>query len=125
VENVHFAGCFTEPACAAYDRWVHWFRETVRRNQGDLDIGPRLPGLLRGAGLTSVGVRVAQPAQCDGPTKQLQQMWLAKTRAAILAAGVATANEFDAAHTELNAFTDDPSTIVASPRMIQSWGRRA
>jgi hypothetical protein len=110
---------------AAYHDWVAWFREAVRRNRGDLDIGPRLPGLLRPAGLTSVGVRVAQPAYCDGPAKQLQQMSMEKTRDAILAAGVTTAAEFDAAHAELRAFTDDPTTIVAAPRVIQGWGRRA
>jgi ubiquinone/menaquinone biosynthesis C-methylase UbiE len=125
VEDVDFAGCFTEPACAAYNRWVSWFREAVRRNNGDLDIGPRLPGLLRLAGLTNVGVRVAQPAFLDGPAKQLQQMSMEKTRAAVLAAGVASADEYDAAHTELKAFTDDPATLVASPRIIQAWGRRA
>jgi precorrin-6B methylase 2 len=125
VEDVHFAGCFTEPACAAYNRWVEWFRETVRHNNGDLDIGPRLPGLLRTAGLTSVGVRVAQPAYLDGLPKQLQQMSMEKVRPAILAAGVVSADDYDAAHAELKAFTDDPDTIVASPRMIQAWGRRA
>src|SRR5262249_390078 len=69
LEDVHFAGCFTEPACRAYDCWVAWFKEVVRRTGGDLDIGPRLPGLLRDAGLMDVGVRVAQPAFVDGPTK--------------------------------------------------------
>jgi hypothetical protein len=55
VEDVHVAGCFTEPPCAAYDRRVGWFKEVVRRTGGDLDIGPRLPGLLREAGLADVG----------------------------------------------------------------------
>jgi SAM-dependent methyltransferase len=124
VEDVQFAGCFTEPPCAAYDRWVAWFTETVRLSAGDLDIGPRLPALLRLAGLRDVGVRVTQAAHVDGPVKQLQQMSMEKVRAAVLAAGVARAEEYDTAHAELKAFTDDPTTIVASPRMIQTWGRR-
>jgi len=124
VEDVHFEGCFTEPACPGYDRWVEWFCEAVRRNGGDLDIGPRLPGLLRGAGLVSVGVRVDQAAFLDGPHKQLQQMSMGKVRAAVLAAGAASADEFDAAHAELRAFTDDPTTLVAGPRMIRAWARR-
>jgi SAM-dependent methyltransferase len=125
VEDVHFAGCFTEPACPAYDRWVDWFTEVVRRTNGDLDIGPRLPGLLRAAGLTGIGVRVAQPVFLDGPVKQLQQLSMAKVRSAVLAAGLADVDEYDRAHAELQAFTDDPTTVVASPRMIQTWGARA
>jgi SAM-dependent methyltransferase len=124
VEDVHFTGCFTEPECSAYNSWVSWFREAVRRNKGDLEIGPRLPVLLRAAGLTNVGVRVAQPVYLDGPRKQLQQMSMEMTRTAILASGVTSADEYDAAHAELKSFTDDPNTLVASPRMIQAWGRR-
>jgi hypothetical protein len=124
VEDVQFAGCFTEPQCAAYDRWVAWFKEAVRLTAVDLDIGPRLPAMLRLAGLSGVGVRVTQAAQLDGPLKQLQQMSMEKVRTAILAAGLAGAEEFDAAHAELKAFTDDPTTIVATPRMIQTWGQR-
>jgi hypothetical protein len=125
LEDVHFAGCFSEPECAGYRRWVDWFGEAVRRSGGDLDIGPRLATLLRGAGLEPVAVRVAQPAFLDGPHKQLQQLSMEKVRAAVLAANVATADEYDAAHAELKAFTDDPTTLVAGPRMIQTWGRRA
>jgi SAM-dependent methyltransferase len=124
VEDVHFAGCFTEPSCPAYDRWVGWFRETVRLTGADLDIGPRLPGLLQGAGLADVGVRVAQPAFIDGPIKQLQQMSMQMIRTAVLGARVTSAEDFDATHAELKAFTDDPGTLVAGPRMIQAWGRR-
>lgn len=125
VEDVHFAGCFTEPACDAYDRWVAWFKDAVRLSHGDLDVGPRLPGMLRAAGLRDIGLRVVQPARFDGPVKQLQQLSMEKVRAAVLDAGLTSANEYDAAHADLKAFTDDPTTIVASPRMIQTWGRRS
>jgi hypothetical protein len=56
--------------------------------------------------------------------KQLQQLTMAKVRSAILAAGIVTAAEYDEAHADLKAFTDDEGTLVASPRMIQVWGRR-
>jgi SAM-dependent methyltransferase len=125
VEDVQFAGGFTEPACSAYERWVQWFCEAVRHNGGDLDIGPRLPGLLREAGLVSVGVRVDQAAFLDGRQKQLQQMSMGKIKAAVIAAGLASPEDFDAAHAELRAFTDDPTTIVAGPRMFRAWARRA
>lgn len=125
VEDVHFAGCFTEPACDAYDQWVAWFKAAVHLAHGDLDIGPRLPEMLRAVGLRDIGLRVVQPAYRNGPVKQLQQQSMEKVRSAVLNAGITTAHEYDRAHTELKAFTDDPTTIVASPRMIQTWGRRS
>lgn len=124
VEDANFAGCFTHPRCAAYDSWVAWYQETVRRNGGDTELGLRLPSLLRSVGLTSIGVHVAQPAYLDGPHKQLQQMSMAKMKAAVVAAGVAGSDEYDKAHAELRAFTDDQTTLIAAPRMLQAWGRR-
>ncbi len=123
-EDAHFAGCFTEPPCAGYDKWVQWFKEAVRRQGGDLDLGPRLPALLRAAGLVDIRVHVAQPVYLDGPTKQLLQLSMSKTRAAIVGGGIATADDYDAAHAELCAFTDRGDTLIASPRMVQTWGRR-
>ena len=123
-EDAHFAGCFTEPSCAAYDKWVHWFKEAVRGQGGDLDLGPRLPALLRAAGLVDIGVHVAQPVYLHGPTKQLLQLSMLKTRAAVLGAGIASADDYDTAHAELCAFTDRDDTLIASPRMVQAWGRR-
>jgi SAM-dependent methyltransferase len=125
LEDTNFNACFTEPECPAYDKWVSWFKESVRRTGGDLDLGPRLPTLLRAAGFVDIGVRVAQPAYLDGPVKQLQQLSMEKIRASVLDQGIASPTEFDEAHGELKAFTNDPTTLVASPRMIQAWGRRA
>jgi hypothetical protein len=76
-------------------------------------------------GLDDIGVRVAQPAYLDGPHKQLQQMSMERMKAAVVAAGVVSADTYDEAHAELKAFTDDPTTLIAAPRMIQAWGRRA
>jgi hypothetical protein len=123
VEDLNFAGSFTFPRCPAYDRRVAWYTEAVRRRGGDADLGPRLPGLLSAAGLVDVGVRVAQPAFLDGPQKHLQELSMVKQRAAVLATGVAEPEEYDAAHAEFLAFTNDPGTLVSAPRMIQAWGR--
>ena len=124
VEDLNFSGSFTDPPCPAYDRRVGWYRETVRRRGGDADVGPRLPALLSSAGLTDIRVRVVQPAFLDGPYKHLQEVSMAKQKAAVVAAGVASAEDYDATHAELVAFTADPTTLVAAPRMIQAWGRR-
>ena len=123
LEDANFAGCFAYPSCASYDRWVEWYQETVRRNGGDPELGLRLPTLLRSAGLKLLGVRVVQDAFVDGPFKQLQQMSMSKQRAAVLAARVAGAAEYDAAHAEVQAFADDLTTMIAGPRVVQAWGQ--
>jgi SAM-dependent methyltransferase len=125
VEDTEFSGCFTYPTCPSYDRWVGWYRETVRRTGGDADLGPRLPALLRSVGVTEIGVRVAQHAYLDGPHKRLQELSMDKQKAAVVAAGVASADDYDAAQVDLQAFTADPTTLIAGPRIIQAWGRRA
>ena len=124
VEDLNFSGSFTYPSCPAFDRRVAWYRETVRRRGGDADLGPRLPALLRSVGLTDIEVRVVQPAFLDGPRKHLQELSMIKQRAAVVAAGVSSAEDYDATHAELLAFTADPTTLVAAPRLIQAWGRR-
>jgi 2-polyprenyl-3-methyl-5-hydroxy-6-metoxy-1,4-benzoquinol methylase len=123
LEDANFAGCFTYPSCASYDRWVEWYQRTVRQHGGDPELGLRLPTLLRSAGLTLLGVRVVQDAFVDGPFKQLQQMSMSKQRAAVLAAGVASTEEYDSAHAEMQAFSDDSTTMIAGPRVIQAWGQ--
>jgi 2-polyprenyl-3-methyl-5-hydroxy-6-metoxy-1,4-benzoquinol methylase len=124
VEDANFDGCFAYPSCTSFGRWVDWYQQTVRRNGGDPELGLRLPTLLRSAGLTLLGVRVVQDAFVEGPYKQLQQMSMLKQRAAVLAAGVAGADEYDVAHAEVRAFADDPTTMIAGPRVIQAWGKR-
>jgi hypothetical protein len=49
---------------------------------------------------------------------------MSKQRAAVLAAGVASADEYDAAHAKVQAFASDPTTMIAGPRVIQAWGQR-
>lgn len=125
LEDADFSGCFSYPSCAAHARWVGWYQEAVRRNGGDANFGPRLPSVLRSVGLTPLGVRVTQDAFLDGPEKQLQPMSMARQRAAVVAAGVVTADEYDAAHAEMRTFASDPTTLLAGPRIVQSWGRRS
>lgn len=122
VEDADFSACFAYPTCRAFDRWVRWYQATVRRNGGDPRIGRRLPALLRSAGLRDVRLRVVQPADMEGPGSRLVEASMQRTRAAVIAAGVATEEEYDAAHAEVRAFTDDPSTLLAGPRIVQSWG---
>ncbi|MGH7515238.1 MAG: hypothetical protein ACREOQ_20225 [Gemmatimonadales bacterium] len=42
----------------------------------------------------------------------------------VLAEGLATREELDAAVASLTALTDDPRSVVGLPRIVQVWGRK-
>jgi SAM-dependent methyltransferase len=124
VEDVDHRGCFCEPPNDGYRRYVELYQETVRRRGGDADLGPRLPALLRAAGLESLEVRIVQPVALTGVGKTLCLITLERIAAAVVAEGVASEAEVSAACADLRAFTADPTTLVAIPRIVQAWGRR-
>ena len=47
------------------------------------------------------------------------------TADAIVSEGLAARDEVDAARESLEAFTDDPTTLVAEPRIFQVFCRRS
>lgn len=51
-------------------------------------------------------------------------MSMARQKTAVVAAGVATSEEYDAAYTRMLSFAADPTTLLAGPRIVQTWGRR-
>jgi SAM-dependent methyltransferase len=125
VEDVDFSGCFCYPDCPAYRSYVELYRETVRRRGGNADIGPMLPALLRSAGLEDIAVNVCQPAGMSGDAKLINVVTLERISQAIVSEGVATAQEVREAIAELRAYTEDPTTVMGCPRVVQAWGRRA
>ena len=113
VEDLDHSALFAYPACPAVDRYVELYNEVARRRGGDPEIGPKVSGMLRRAGLDDVQLRLTQPVFMAGPPKRINQITLENVQDAILAAGLTTTDEIDAITTELEAFTDDPDTIVA------------
>src|SRR5215471_14097471 len=61
VEDIDFTGSFCHPPNPAYERYTSLYQQVVHRRGGDPNIGPKLPGMLRGAGLDEVRVNVVQP----------------------------------------------------------------
>ena len=80
--------------------------------------------MLRRAGLDDVQLRLTQPVFTAGPAKRINQITLENVQDAIVAEGVTTADEIASVVAELEAFTEDPDTIVAFPRFFQAFGRR-
>ncbi len=123
VEDVDFRGHFAEPDCPALTRFVELYGLSVRRRGADPNIGPRLPGLLRGAGFDEVHLKLAQQVAMVGGIKLLTCITQANIADAVLKDGLVTETELRKTIDELNAFARDPHTVLGGPRVFQAWSR--
>jgi len=123
VEDIDFRGHFAEPPCPALDRFVELYTKSVRGRGADPNIGPRLPGLLRDSGFESVQMRLVHPAALEGGVKLLTCVTLESISGAVLADGLATADELRETLRDLGEFARDPHTVLGGPRVFQAWGR--
>ena len=121
VEDIQGRGAFAEPASATLDRYIEVYAEIVRRKGGDSELGPRLPRLLRDAGLRDVGAALAQ-FLLDDECRHIHGLTLDRIAPAVIDSGLAEAGEVAAMSAQLHALADDPATLVATPRFFQAWG---
>jgi ubiquinone/menaquinone biosynthesis C-methylase UbiE len=124
IEDIDFRGHFSHPETAALARYVELYTETVRRRGADANIGPRLPALLREAGFENVRMNVVQPAGSDGEVKLLNPLTMENIADAVLAEGLAPADEVDRLVAELYEFARTPGTVASMPRVVEAWGCR-
>jgi SAM-dependent methyltransferase len=124
VEDVHIRGAFCWPPSAALGEALRIYAATVAANGGDANLGPQLPGHLRAAGLTDIGIEVVQPAALDGDAKQIVVLTNRAIADAAICSGVASAEQLAALADELQAFVDRPDTVVTTAQIVQTWGRR-
>ena len=123
VEDIDFRGHFCEPDAPAFRRYVALYTETVARRGADANIGPRLPALLRAAGLDGVTMHVVQPAGVDGDVKLIAAMTAENIVDAVLAEGLADRAELDRMIQDLYDLAHDGRTVMSVPRVVQCWGR--
>lgn len=69
-------------------------------------------------------VSVVQSAWAKGEGKTLAWSTLDATAEAIVSEGIASRDEAGAALEDLQRFTEDPGTLICSPRVFQVWSRR-
>jgi SAM-dependent methyltransferase len=122
VEDIDFSGYFADPYTVEHQRFRDWYCATVIKRGGDPNIGPRLPGLLKRAGVRDVRVNVVQPAAMEGEPKLISPLTLDAIAAPVLEDGLATRDEIDATVAALSAFAADPGTVAGMPRVVQAWG---
>jgi ubiquinone/menaquinone biosynthesis C-methylase UbiE len=121
VEDIDFNGYFCHPANEGFNFYVETYRRVVERRGGDADIGPKLYGYFLEAGIPNVNLSLIQFVDVRGEAKTLSLSTLENIVPAILEEGIATEDEVKAALENFARFTEDPTTIVGSPRVFQLW----
>jgi SAM-dependent methyltransferase len=124
VEDIDCRGHFYEPDCPAMNRFVELYTMAVERRGADPSIGPKLPGLLRGAGFEDVKMNLFHPAALEGGMKLLTCVTMENVADVIVADGLASREEVQQTIEDLYAFARDPHTVHGGPRVFQAWGRR-
>ncbi len=125
IEDTDFAGSFCYPTSGAYQRYKELHQELLQRRGGDPNIGPKLPAMLRRAGMEGVELNVIQPAHIHGEGKLMAPLTMSRISDALTAEGLATESEAQRILTELNHAAADSETVMSLPRIFQVWGQRA
>ena len=125
VEDVDFRGHFSEPDCPALRRYVELYTKSVQSRGADPNIGPRLPVILRDAGLLDVRVKVSQPVALEGGIKLLTCATLESIAETIVNDGLSARDGLRKTIEALRSFAHDPHTVLGGPRVFQAWGRSA
>jgi SAM-dependent methyltransferase len=125
VEDIDCSGHFCYPPSLAFARYVDWYIKTAHARGCDPNIGPRLPGLLRDAGLDDIAMNVVQPAGFSGEVKLIAPITMEMVAESMVAADVASSEEVDQTIDELYTFANTEGTVQSLPRIVQTWGRRA
>ena len=113
-----------EPPLAAWDELTQILTEYARLNGIDVQIGLKLPRMLRDHGLVGV---TAHPFVHEYPPRHgrrhLSVDFVENLKGRVLDRGLATAGEYEALQGELRDHLDDTSTFVVSALYVQAWGR--
>jgi ubiquinone/menaquinone biosynthesis C-methylase UbiE len=125
IEDIDFAASFCYPTCAAYERYKELYQELARRRGGDPNIGPKLPAMLRRAGIQDIELNVVQPAHMHGEGKLMAPVTMSRIADALTGERLAIESEVQHILTELNHAAADSETIISLPRILQVWGKRA
>jgi SAM-dependent methyltransferase len=124
VEDADFGGLFCDPPNDGFAFWARAYPSVLERHGGDPAIGRKLYGYFLEAGILNPNMRLVQRVDLDGEAKTLPLLTIDATADAIIAEGIASEDELQAARASLEEFTNDLATVVGGPRVFQLWSRR-
>jgi ubiquinone/menaquinone biosynthesis C-methylase UbiE len=113
------------PPNEAWTRLVEVLQQTWRLEQADINMGRRLPGLYRAAGLEDVGFHVFADAHPAGHRRRMIVADLARSlRPKILDREVVTERELDGLDRAARSHIADPGTVMLPVLYFTAWGRK-
>jgi SAM-dependent methyltransferase len=122
-EDADFDGWCCDPPDEGLELLRDAYRRVLARRGGDDTGGRRLYRYFLAVGISAPRVRLVQPAY-EGEARMLAWSTLDATADAIVAEGVATADELTAALASLRRLASDQSALICGPRVFQLWSRR-
>jgi SAM-dependent methyltransferase len=123
-EDGDFTRPFCEPHSPAFDRTFALYRAIGEQRGLDFRIGPKLYRMFLAAGFSASEVSLAQPVFVTGDAKRLPEWTLTESAPALIAAGLATAEEIAAVAGEMKALAEDATTLFGMAQMTQVFARR-
>lgn len=123
LEDIDFRGYFCYPDSPALWRYVHLYSETARRRGMDANIGPRLPSLLAASGFENIEMNIVQPSGIEGEVKLISPLTMENIADAVIAEGLASAEEIGNIVAELYTYANTPGTIGCMPRIFEAWAK--
>ncbi|OKK22914.1 hypothetical protein AMK16_01675 [Streptomyces sp. CB00455] len=124
VQDVDWVSRVCDPPHPAWTGLVDLIAELWRLSGMDVHLGRRLPRLLRGAGLTDIGVDAGiRVFQHDHPYQTLLVDRAELCRDALVERGLTGHAELDRLTGELRDHLARPDTVVVHPILFQAWGR--
>jgi SAM-dependent methyltransferase len=113
------------PPHPAWDRLIEVLVASKRADDTDALVGRRLPELLRGAGLTDIGVEAKADIYPPGHSRRSIRLDLVRSmRPRILERGIASEQELDELDRAAQRHLDDPRTLVLPHLLFLAWGRK-
>lgn len=123
VEDIDFSGHLCYPEHPAFRSYHELHIESMHRRGGDPYIGPKLPGMLKEAGLCQIEVNVEQPIGITGEVKLVPAITMENIGEAILSDGLCTKEELASLVSQLHLLAQDETTLTGMPRIIQTCAR--
>jgi ubiquinone/menaquinone biosynthesis C-methylase UbiE len=124
VEDADLEGQFCDPDNAGFSFYRRMYSEVLARNGGDPGCARRLARYFREIGISDPATRMQQEFNGEGDAKVMPLLTLEAIAESIVSAGLADADEVASAIEDLAAFTADPGTTIADPRIFRIWARR-
>ena len=124
IEDADFEGSFCDPPNEGFAFWMSAYPQVLALHGGDPLMGRKLFATFCAAGVAHPQINVVQRVYVTGEAKTMPWNTIDAAADAIIAGGVASREQVDAALADLGRFLEDPTTLIGTPRIFQCWARR-